>query len=140
MRVLSIFATALSVAGIASAATKGAVSYDTVYDNSKLSTNTIACSDGKYGLGTKGYKTIGALPSYPYVGGAPAIAGWNSKNCGTCWRVTYQGRNITFTAIDHAKTINLSKAAMNKLTNGQAVKLGTVQATYEQVAKSQCGL
>ncbi|EJD54198.1 Cerato-platanin [Auricularia subglabra TFB-10046 SS5] len=143
MRVLAIFASALTFTGLASAAaTKGSVSvsYDTVYDNSKLSTNLLACSDGKYGLATKGYKTIGALPSFPYVGGAPAIAGWNSKSCGTCWRVAYGGRNITFTAIDASKTINLSKKAMNKLTNNQAVKLGKVKATYEQVAKSLCGL
>ncbi|EJD54220.1 cerato-platanin [Auricularia subglabra TFB-10046 SS5] len=139
MRVLALLATALSAAGIVSAA-KGAVTYDTVYDNSKLSTNLIACSDGKNGLRTKGYKTIGALPSFPNVGGAPAIAGWNSKKCGTCWNVVYKGRNVTFTAIDAAKTINLSKKAVNYLTKNQAVKLGTVQATYTQVDASACGL
>lgn len=142
MRVLALFTAALSAAGLASAAatkTPVSVSYDTVYDNSKLSTNLLACSDGKYGLATKGYKTIGALPSYPYVGGAPAIAGWNSKGCGSCWRVTYGGRNITFTAIDASKTVNLSKKAMNKLTNNKAVKLGTVKGTYEQVAAKFCG-
>ncbi|EJD43449.1 Cerato-platanin, partial [Auricularia subglabra TFB-10046 SS5] len=126
-------------ATVSTSATKGAVKYDTTYDNSELSTSTIACSDGKNGLATKGYKTIGKIPSFPYVGAAPAIEGWNSKNCGTCWRVTYGGRSIYFTAIDHSKTITLSKAALNKLTNGQAVKLGTVQATYQQVSPKNCG-
>ncbi|EJD43447.1 SnodProt1 [Auricularia subglabra TFB-10046 SS5] len=146
MRVLTILAAALSAAGLASGAAltaaatpRGAVSYDTVYDNARLSTNGIACSNGKYGLAKKGYKTIGAIPSYPYVGGTPAIVGWNSKNCGTCWRLTYGRRNITFTAIDHAQTINLSKAAMNKLTNNQAVRLGTVEASYQQVSSKLCG-
>ncbi|EJD54753.1 immunomodulatory protein [Auricularia subglabra TFB-10046 SS5] len=139
MRVLSVLATALSASGIAFATT-GAVSYDEAYDNAKLSTRSIACSDGSNGLATKGYKAIGALPSFPNVGGIPAIAGWNSPKCGTCWRLTYGTRNITFTAIDKAQTINVSRAALDKLTGNQAAMLGHVQAVYQQVSSKYCGI
>ena len=44
-------------------------------------------------------------------------------------------------AIDHAGSgFNIALEAMNKLTNGQAVQLGVVQATVNQVAASVCGL
>lgn len=139
MRVLALLATAFTAIGIAFAATF-TVSYDDVYDNAKLPTSSLACSDGTNGLATKGYKTIGALPSFPYVGGTPTIAAWNSAKCGTCWRLTYGTRNVTFTGIDKAKTINVSKAALDKLTGNQAEMLGTVEAEYQQVANADCGL
>lgn len=114
--------------------------YDTVYDNSSLSTSVLACSNGANGLATKGYATIGALPTYPRVGGAPPIAGWNSPNCGSCWRLTYNGRNLTVTAIDHANGWNLSLQAMNNITNGHAEEFGRVNGTYTRIANSACGL
>lgn len=40
--------------------------------------DSVACSDGANGLETKGYSTLGSLPNFPYVGGAPAVTGWNS--------------------------------------------------------------
>jgi len=113
--------------------------YDTIYDNPDLSTSVIACSNGDNGLATKGYDTIGELPSYPRVGGAP-FAGWNSPDCGSCWRLTYKGRNLTVMAIDRSYGWNLSLQAMNDLTDGHAEELGKVQATYTRVANSECGL
>lgn len=58
--------------------TREAVSYDTTYDNSGLDLLTVSCSDGSNGLVTKGYPTAGSLPDFPYIGGAPAVTGYNS--------------------------------------------------------------
>ena len=99
------------------------VSYDNSYDDSGASLDTVACSDGPNGLITKGYSTIGSLPDFPYVGGASAVSGWNSADCGTCWELTYDGESIYVLAIDHADDgFNISEEAMNKLTNNQAVR------------------
>jgi hypothetical protein len=60
------------------------ISYDTIYDKSNNSLNTVACSDGSNGLLTKGFKTYGDLPKFPFIGGAQTVADYNSKNCGLC--------------------------------------------------------
>ncbi|KAF5576329.1 eliciting plant response [Fusarium pseudoanthophilum] len=118
------------------------VSYDPGYGESGRALTAVACSDGKNGLITKyKWKTQGQIPKFPYIGGAQAVAGWNSPNCGTCWKLTYKGKSINVLAIDHTDAgFNISPAAMNALTNNQAVKLGRVDATATQVAISNCGL
>lgn len=55
--------------------------YDQKYDDGSFPSFNLACSDGANGMITKGYSTIGAIPSFPNVGGAPVIPGWNSPNC-----------------------------------------------------------
>ncbi|CAL1716484.1 unnamed protein product [Somion occarium] len=87
------FLTALFVVPAALAATVS-VSYDQVYDQSSNSLATVACSDGSNGLLTKGFTTFGSLPSFPNIGGAPAVGGWNSPACGTCWRLAFNGTSI----------------------------------------------
>lgn len=63
------------------------------------------------------------------------------SQCGTCWQLTYGGRTINVLAIDHAASgFNIAEAALNELTNGQAVALGRVDATAVQVAASECKL
>ena len=43
--------------------------------------------------------------------------------------------------IDHAAAgLNLSKKAMDKLTNNQAGQLGRVEATVKKVGVGKCGL
>ncbi|ROV88629.1 hypothetical protein VMCG_10319 [Cytospora schulzeri] len=137
-----MFSKIISTLFLAAAATAVTVSYDTGYDDASRSLTAVSCSDGTNGLITKyGYSTQGSLPDFPYVGGADVIAGWNSASCGTCWQLTYGGRTINVLAIDHAASgFNLAEAAMNELTNGQAVALGRVDATAVQVAVSECGL
>ncbi|TFK45625.1 Cerato-platanin-domain-containing protein [Heliocybe sulcata] len=117
------------------------VSYDTTYDNSGQSLSTVACSDGPNGLMSKGYTTFGSLPDFPYIGGAAAVASWDSPNCGTCWQLTYNGKSINVLAVDHADSgFNIAEEAMNDLTDGQAVFLGRIDAVATQVDASQCGL
>ena len=117
------------------------VSYDQTYDNKSGSLTTVACSDGPNGLLTKGFTTFGSLPQFPNIGGAAAVAGWNSAQCGSCWQLTYNGKSINVLAVDHTDAgFNIALEAMNTLTGGQAVFLGRVDATAKQVAASQCGL
>ncbi|CAF3544029.1 hypothetical protein FGSG_11205 [Fusarium graminearum PH-1] len=118
------------------------VSYDPGYGEAGRAMTAVSCSDGTNGLITRyGWKTQGQIPKFPYIGGAQAIAGWNSPSCGTCWKLTYKGKSINVLAIDHtAAGFNISPAAMNALTNNQAVQLGRVDATATQVAVSNCGL
>lgn len=117
------------------------VSYDETYDKKSGSLSSVACSDGSHGVLTKGYKTFGALPHFPNIGGAAVVGGWNSAQCGTCWQLTYKGKSINVLAVDHAQSgWNVALGAMNALTNGQAKKLGRIEAEAKQVDKSKCGL
>lgn len=120
-------------------------SYDTGYDNPQRSLSTVACSDGPNGLLTHNFTTLGSLPMYPYVGGTPAVTGWNSPGCGTCWTVRYKNaegtaRSINLLAIDAASNYNIPTSAMNDLTDGQANLLGRVPVTAVSVPPSVCGL
>ena len=117
------------------------VRYDTTYDNADQSLGTVVCSDGANGLLTKGCTTFGSLPTFPNIGAAQAIAGWNSAACGSCWKISYKGKSITVTAVDHAGDgFNLAETALNTLTNGQAVALGEISATAVEVDASECGI
>ena len=126
---------------LASPALSIRVSWDPVYDDKDSSLDIVACSNGPNGLENKGYKTFGSLRNFPLIGGAFAVAGWNSPNCGTCWEITYKGRTIHALAIDHTDDgFNLSKEAMDMLTNNQAEDLGVIDATYKQLRPVECYL
>lgn len=122
------------------------VSYDETYDHGSTSLDTVACSTGENGLETQGFTTFDSLPNFPYIGGASAVAGFNSPNCGTCWQLTYtnsKGKNKTIDvlAIDHTKSgFNIAKEAMNDLTGGLAEQLGRVNVASKKVKASVCGL
>ena len=122
------------------------VSFDTAYDNANQSLSTVACSDGPNGLLTRGFTTFGSLPDFPFIGGAPAVTGFDSAGCGTCWKLTFvnsQGvsKSINILAIDVATpNFNIALEAMNALTDGQATFLGRVPVTAVQVDSSVCGL
>ncbi|KAI0329946.1 Cerato-platanin [Cubamyces sp. BRFM 1775] len=141
MQFTSFTALVLTFTALLSSALAVTVSYDQTYDSSSGDLHTVACSDGPNGMLTKGFTTFGSLPHFPNIGGAAAVAGWNSANCGTCWKLTYNGRSINVLAIDHTDSgFNIALEAMNTLTNNQAVFLGRVDAQATQVDVSQCGL
>ncbi|KAN0137863.1 protein SnodProt1 [Lactarius tabidus] len=130
----------ISLAALFSVASADVVRYNTFYDNPGTSLNNVACSNGKNGLVTK-YPTFGKLPSFPAVGGVFAVKGWNSPECGSCWKLTYKGKSIYVTAIDTISDgFDISLKAMNLLTNNQAQKLDSIDAQATQVAASFCGL
>ncbi|KAI0792713.1 Cerato-platanin-domain-containing protein [Abortiporus biennis] len=138
---LSLLVSSVWSAPAVSTATTADVRYDQVYDGASNSLAIVACSDGSNGLLTKGYTTFGSLKNFPNIGSAQAIAGWNSANCGTCWKLTYQGKSVNVLAIDHAGDgFVLSLEAMNTLTNGHAEEYGIVTATVTQLSPSSCGL
>lgn len=51
------------------------LAYDPVYGNPSTSTLATECSDGQNGLYTKGYPTLGSLPSFPRVATVPDVLG-----------------------------------------------------------------
>ena len=139
MKLTSILSTALLFA--LPSVLADTVSYDPTYDTKSQSLATVSCSDGANGLLTKGFTTFSSLPSFPFIGGAAAIPGWNSTACGTCWNLSFNGTSINVLAIDHAaQGFNIAQEALDKLTNGNAVALGRVNAVAKQVAASVCGL
>ncbi|CZS94690.1 probable SnodProt1 PRECURSOR [Rhynchosporium agropyri] len=135
---MQFIAAFFSLLSVASAIT---VSYDTGYDDGSRALAAVSCSDGSNGLLTKGFSTQNSLPSFPRIGGASVIAGWNSGSCGSCWALSYNGRTINVLAMDHANEgFNIAQAALDELTGGQAVALGRIDAQYSQVDVSACGL
>lgn len=133
----------LSLGAFLTATSAITVSYDPGYDIGSRSLAVVSCSDGSHGMLTKGYTTQGSLPRFPHIGGASTIEGWNSANCGKCYSLTWAGtgKTITVLAIDHVQQgFNIAQAALDELTNGQAVQLGRIDATWAEVAGTQCGL
>ena len=100
----------------------------------------VSCSDGAHGLLSR-YATQANLPNFPLIGGASAISGWGSDQCGTCWQLQYGSNTVKIIAMDHAGDgFNIAQKAMDILTNGQSVQLGAVDATATQLSASDCGL
>jgi hypothetical protein len=145
----SAFLAALHLAAaaptVAARAETVSVSYDPKYDVRESSLTTVACSDGENGLIPLGYSNFGSLPNFPNIGGAITIPSWNSPNCGKCYQLHYSNgkidKTINVLAIDAAPGgFNIGLQAMNTLTNGQAVQLGRISATYVAVDDSVCGM
>ncbi|UNI20856.1 hypothetical protein JDV02_006905 [Purpureocillium takamizusanense] len=136
------FSQILTVVALAATAIADTVSYDRGYDSAGRSLKDVSCSDGENGLMTRyKWQTLGNAPKFPYVGGAGVVAGWNSPECGSCWKLEYKGRSVNILAIDHAGAgFNIALAAMNDLTNGQAEQLGRIDATASRAPLSACGL
>lgn len=131
--------TIISLAALFSVASADIVRFNTFYDNPGTSLNNVACSNGVNGLVTKGFTDFGSLPSFPSVGGVFAVKGFNSTECGSCWKLTYQDETIFVTAIDTISDgFDISLTAMNVLTNNQAEKLGSIDAEATQVDTFFC--
>ncbi|KAL0947636.1 hypothetical protein HGRIS_013724 [Hohenbuehelia grisea] len=136
----------LSLAALAPLAGAVSVAFDPVYGTSSNSLAIVACSDGQNGLLTQGFKTFGSLPTFPNIGGAPAVTGWNDADCGSCWEITFTNtkgvkKSLNITAVDVGGAgFVLSQQALDTLTGGQAVALGRVNATSRQVPDAGCRL
>ena len=138
MKFASLAAAVLAFALPAFAQTVESLSYDTTYDNAFLPLTSVACSNG---LMSKGYTTLGSLPTFPNLGGVYTVTGWDSAACGTCYEVTYGDTTLAVLAVDVAlEGFNLSEEAMNTLTGGLAVELGRVSVTATEVDASVCGI
>ncbi|KAK7456501.1 hypothetical protein VKT23_010752 [Stygiomarasmius scandens] len=146
--VMKFFA-ALASAALLLPSLSGAVQlqFDNTYDNANTALSSVSCSDGTNGLITRfGFNKLGDIPRFPHVGATPSVEGWNSAQCGTCWKLSYTNasgktKSIHVLAVDHAGSgWNVAQAAMDELTGGQAVALGRVDVTSKKVAVSNCGL
>ena len=81
-----------------------------------------------------GFTNFTSLPGFPNIGGAFAVEGFDSENCGTCWALTFNGTTISVLAIDVApRGFNIALGAMNLLTNNQGEFLGRVNATAQMI-------
>ena len=61
-------------------------------------------------LTTGGWTTLGQASGFPNIGGAFAVAGFDSPNCGTCWELTFNGtKSITILALDTAPVVDMSE-------------------------------
>jgi hypothetical protein len=135
----------ISLAAILPAAYSDTVKYDTQYDNPNISLTAVACSDGEYGLLTKGYDTFGDLPNFPHIGAAFAVEGYDSASCGSCWELIYTKgdgttKTIYITAIDHSGDgFNVAEKALTDLGGQQAVAAGHIKVTSKRVAGTYCG-
>lgn len=114
------------------------VSYDAVYNMSSESLNYVACSET---MESYGYSTFGDIPSFPNLGGASVVTGFDAPECGSCWSLTYGSQTVYILVIDStANGFNIALPAMNNLTNGQAEFYGRINATATAVDASVCGL
>ncbi|KAF8471657.1 Cerato-platanin [Russula ochroleuca] len=130
----------IALTAVFTSASSVLVKYDPVYDNGAASMDIVACSDGKNGLETKGYKTFGSLPSFPNIGAAYAVEGYNSTSCGSCWMLSYFNNTSYVTAIDHADNgFVISETALRNLGGQQAVDAGMIDASATQVHRRYCG-
>ena len=135
----------IPLAALFSVASAFEIRYDPTYDNAQGSMSSVACSDGANGLSNT-YHTFGDLPSFPHIGAAQAVEGWNSPECGSCWRLSYKQNEATtattiyVTAID--QTVNgftISEKALKDLGGDQALAAGHIDASATQVNGSYCG-
>ncbi|KAG2138482.1 Cerato-platanin [Suillus clintonianus] len=141
MKVSSVLFSISAFVLAALAQTTETLSYNTNYDDASLTLSSVACSDGTNGLETKGYTTLGSLPTFPNVGGVYTVTGYNSAACGSCYNVTYGSETVAILAVDVSTAgFTVSETAMNTLTGNLAVELGRVDVTATQVDASACGL
>ncbi|EEA18738.1 hypothetical protein TMatcc_010720 [Talaromyces marneffei ATCC 18224] len=135
----TLFTLSSSLALAASATQATIATYDAAYDDATLSLSTVTCSNGENGLVTKGYNSIGDLPT-PYVAGSLTIKGWNDANCGACYSLSYKNETVYVVAIDVAiGKFNAAQRVLDKLTQGHAEEFGSVLVDYEEVDGSKCG-
>lgn len=143
---MKFFGTLAPIVALATFAQAVSTTFDPVYDNGDQSLDTVECSTGSNGMITKGFTTFGSLPTFPNIGGAPAITDFNDPDCGSCWNLTFTNskgakKSVVITAIDvSGPDFNIGETAMNTLTGNQAENLGIVPVTATRLANSACGL
>ncbi|KAG7086419.1 hypothetical protein E1B28_002373 [Marasmius oreades] len=141
------FISLLNSLALATATLAVDVAWDSAYDNPNGALTTVACSTGANGLITRfNFQKFSDIPSFPFIGGAPNILGFDSPACGACWEISYTNetgitKTVHFTGIDVGGTNFVTgQGALNQLTNGRAVELGIAPVTATAVGASACGL
>ncbi|KAJ8468838.1 hypothetical protein ONZ45_g17101 [Pleurotus djamor] len=119
------------------------IAYDKRYDSAKTSVSKSAC--GKRLETFLGAHTYGSIPTFPQIGAADFITHIDHPSCATCGMLVHVDEEgtthlINFLIMDRSTTAPfvLGKKAMDRLTGGQAEKLGRVNATFRQMPNSFC--
>ena len=113
--------------------------FDTTYDNPTGSLNNVACSNGANGLAAR-FPTFSNISTFPFIGGAPGV-GFNSPDCGGCWRLTstVTGASLIMTAVDSSGSgFNIAQEAFVTLNGGQ-IGEGVLDVVAEKIDRSICG-
>ena len=132
MKFFSIFATVLSMVAIVLANSRPVmVTWDGIYDQPWTSIYSFSCGDY---LKNKGITMLDMISTWPDIGAASAITGWNSPNCGRCYELSYAptGLWIIITAISTAQgnqDFVISKSGLDYLTGGKADAMGSASVT-----------
>lgn len=135
----TLFTLSASLAHAANSTETASATFDTDYDDASLSLSTVTCSNGENGLVTKGYNTVGDLPTQD-VAGSLTVKGWNDVNCGACYSLSYKNETVYVVAIDAAiGEFNVAQKVLDKLTHGHAQEFGSVPVDYEKVDELNCG-
>ncbi|KAF5311591.1 hypothetical protein D9611_009480 [Ephemerocybe angulata] len=89
MKFSTIFSTlaATALVAVAQPPLLTTINFDDRLCVGSTSLQTTSCSTGANGLITKGFPTLGSLPSFPQVAGSFIVEGFNSTSCGACWEV-----------------------------------------------------
>jgi hypothetical protein len=135
----------LSSVFLASQAVATDLRYDSNFDYVKnLPLTSFACSDGANGLITKtGAQTLGQLKSklrpntYVAAGG---ISGWNSPNCGQCWKGRApNGASLQFVLIDKATpSVVMGEEAFKILSPSKTLQEGHITIYVTQLPRASC--
>ncbi|OSX57071.1 hypothetical protein POSPLADRAFT_1082323, partial [Postia placenta MAD-698-R-SB12] len=94
------------------------------YDDAAVPLASVACYGAAgSGISTEPVETFGALPAFPFIGGAALAAGWAAAACGTCWELAYARYTVAVLVIDHASAgLNISVEAFDQLHGGTAAR------------------
>ncbi len=140
----ALLAASLSVIPAMAQSTPSVLNYDTMFDSPSGTLGMTACpADGIL----EGHPTFGSLPTFPYIGGAYFVQGFNSSRCGSCYELSYKrsdGKVATRTytiinTVDHGFTSSLA-AAMELTGLSRDEFPGDAAISAKEVPVAHCGL
>lgn len=114
------------------------VTWNNIYDNGGQSLSSLACSQW---ASKNNFKTLSDVPGFPFVGGADVVNGTNTAQCGDCYTINdlQTGEAVSVTVVDAAGAgFVVSLEALNNVTNGEAMELGSIAADVQQAPNGKC--
>ena len=137
MKSFTLFSSLFPLAALTSAQTLQRLTYSQIYDNAGDSIDNAACGDQ---LSSK-WPTFGSIPTFPAIGGSYAVGNFASPNCGSCWLLQNQTKDVSvyFTAIDFAAEGFISSEETFFQIGGEAgLQAGSIEVWATQVDESNC--
>jgi len=143
MSKLVVLALAIGLFAVSVFAQKSYVTYHNYASTTPLT--SLACSDGANGLITR-FKQSTLAKWYPNVGAA-SFAGWNSPNCGGCYKLqnAANGKSVSITVVDKCAAaggydahFDISPVAFATLGGSAGQAAGHVVVSYTKVSSNPC--